>query len=144
MSSATSARIREAVEALPLKAGMRVLEIGCGPGVAAREIVRRWPGVYVLGIDRSPTAVAQAIAGSQQAIAAGQLAFRAVAAEDFALLPDEARFHLAFGLRVGALDGRHPKAGAIALPRIRAALVLGGRLFIDGGSPLREIALTAA
>jgi SAM-dependent methyltransferase len=132
MSSVASARIREAVDALPLKAGIRVLEIGCGPGVAAREIVRRWPDVYVLGIDRSPTAIAQAIAGSQQEIAAGQL------------LTKEARFHLAFALRVGALDGRHPTVGAIALPRIRAALVRGGRLFLDGGNPLREAALSAA
>lgn len=144
MSSVVSPRIRAAVDALPLKAGLRVLEIGCGPGVAAREIVRRWPDVFVLGIDRSPTAIAQALAGSRQQVEAGRLAFRAVAVEDFTRLPDEAPFHLAFALRVGALDGRHPELAEQALFRIRLALVRGGRLFIDGGDPLREVTLGAA
>lgn len=119
---------------------MRVLEIGCGPGVAAREIVQRWRDVHVVGIDRSAVAIRQAIAGSKREIAAGRLSFRQVSAEAFCLLPGERPFDLAFAFRVGALDGRHPKAGALALPRIRAALVPGGRIFIDGGNPLRELA----
>ncbi|MER8437086.1 class I SAM-dependent methyltransferase [Mesorhizobium sp. M1312] len=32
---------------------MRVLEIGCGPGAAAREIARRIGDGHVLAIDRS-------------------------------------------------------------------------------------------
>jgi hypothetical protein len=36
------------------------------------------------------------------------------------------------------LDGRHSEAGA---PRIAAALRPGGRLFIGGGDPLRELVL---
>jgi SAM-dependent methyltransferase len=141
MPSTVSARILAAVDALPLRSGMRVLEIGCGPGVAAREIVRRWPDVEVLAIDRSEAAIRQAIEGSREAMAQGRLRFRRVAAEELTLLPHEPPYHLAFALRVGALDGRHPQAGALALPRIRAALVPGGRLFIDGGNPLRELAL---
>jgi ubiquinone/menaquinone biosynthesis C-methylase UbiE len=31
-----SARLKTIVEALPLKPALRVLEIGCGPGAAAR------------------------------------------------------------------------------------------------------------
>jgi hypothetical protein len=77
-------------------------------------------------------------------VAAGQLAFRTVAVEEFSLLPDEAKLHLAFALRVGALDGRHPELGALARPRIRAALVRGGRLYIDGGDPLRTVPLGTA
>jgi hypothetical protein len=64
-----------------------------------------------------------------------------VAAEEFELLPGEAPFDLAFAVRVGALDGRHPRAGEQARRRIAAALTPGGRLFIDGGDPLREIDL---
>ncbi|MEU4394889.1 hypothetical protein [Kribbella sp. NPDC023855] len=41
--------------------------------------------------------------------------------------------------RVGALDGRHPAQQAPSLARIAAALTPTGRLFIDGGSPLREL-----
>jgi len=85
MSTDLSLRLRAIVDALPLRRGIRVLEIGCGPG--------------------------------------------------------EALFDLAFAVKVGALDGRHPKAGELALVRIAAAPVPGGRLYIDGGSPLREMEL---
>lgn len=51
----------------------------------------------------------------------------------------EPPYDLAFAVRVGALDVRHPAAGALALPRIGAALCGSGRIFIDGGSPLREL-----
>ena len=76
-------------------------------------------------------------------IAAGLLSLREVAVEDFTLAPGEAPYDLALAVRVGALDGRHPEAGRRALPRIAAALAPGGRLFIDGGAPLREVALAA-
>lgn len=139
MASTVSKRIIEAIDALPLRPGMRVLEIGCGPGVAAREIVHRYPDAFVLGIDRSATAIRQALAGSRQEVDLGQLGFRVAAAESFALQAGESPFDLAFALRVGAFDGRHPEAGRMALPRVAAALVPGGRFFIDGGSPLREL-----
>ncbi len=85
------------VEALPLRPGTRVLEIGCGPGVAAVEAFERQPG--------------------------------------------EAPFDLALAVRVGALDGRHPELWERALRSIARALAPGGRLFVDGGDPLREVAL---
>lgn len=119
-----------------------MLEIGCGPGVAAREIARRIGPGFVLGIDRSPRAIAQAERGSADLIAQGRLAFREAAAEDFARLPGESPFDLAVALRVGALDGRHPQAGARALARIAAALVPGGALYVDTGAPLTRIPLT--
>ncbi|ODT30050.1 MAG: methyltransferase type 12, partial [Hydrogenophaga sp. SCN 70-13] len=140
--SALSPRLAAIVDALPLRPGLRVLEIGCGPGVAARAVAERLgPSGHVLGIDRSAKAIAQALAGSREALASGRLAFREVAVEDFALAPGEARYDIAFAVRVGALDGRHPEAGRRAIERLRAALVDGGRLFIDGGDPLRELAL---
>jgi cyclopropane fatty-acyl-phospholipid synthase-like methyltransferase len=138
MAGGISARLAEVVAALPLAPGMRVLEIGCGPGAAAREVARRIGDGHVLAIDRSARAIAQARAGCAAEIAAGRLSLRQVAAEEFALLPGEAPFDLAFAVRVGALDGRHPEAGQRALARIRAALAPGGRLLIDGGDPLRE------
>lgn len=136
-----SDRIREFVEALPLRPGLRVLEIGCGPGVAARLVAARVAPGLVLAIDRSVTAVSQAKAASAAEIAAGLMMVHQCAVEDFALEAGEARFDLAFAMRVGALDGRHPELEQQALARIASALVPGGRFFIDGGSPLREIAL---
>lgn len=129
------------MDALPLRPGLRVLEIGCGPGAAARAVARRVGDGHVLAIDRSATAVRQATRASVDEIAAGRLRVRRVAIEDFALEPGEAPYDLAFAVRVGALDGRHPAAGRRALQRIAAALVPGGRLLVDGGDPLREIPL---
>ena len=136
-----SDRLRDVVEALPLQRGMRVLEVGCGPGAAAREVARRIGSGHVVGIDRSAAAIAQALAGSRAGIEAGVLSFRQVRVEDFELEQDEAPFDLAFAVRVGALDGRHPEAGRQALARLRAALTPAGRLLIDGGDPLREVPL---
>ena len=137
-----SPRLAAVVHALPLRPGMRVLEIGCGPGAAARAVLARLGGTgHVLAIDRSAKAVAQAVAGSGAELATGRLVYRQVAAEALVLDAGEPRYDLAFAIRVGALDGRHPEAGRLALQRIAQALVPGGRLFIDGGSPLREVDL---
>ncbi|WP_231564765.1 class I SAM-dependent methyltransferase [Paracoccus halophilus] len=127
--------------ALPLKDGLRILEIGCGPGVAAREICRLIGDGFVLAIDRSEKTIRLAQAGSEQEIASGRLEFRQAAIEEFLLSPHDDLFDMAFAMRVGALDGRHPGAGKLALEKIRAALKPRGRLFIDGGDPLQEIML---
>ncbi|MCL6527237.1 MAG: class I SAM-dependent methyltransferase [Thermaceae bacterium] len=111
---------------------MRVLEIGCGSGVAARAVLRRVGDGYVLGIDRSAKAIAQAVAGSRRELATGRLEYRCVAIEEFVLAQGEPHFDLAFAVRVGALDGRHPEAQAKARPRLYAALAPGGRIFVDG------------
>lgn len=141
MNKPISARLLAVVDALPLHAGVRVLEIGCGPGAAAREIARRVGSGHVLAIDRSAKAIAQARAASQVELASGVLSLRKVAVEDFLLAPGEAPYDLALAVRVGALDGRHPELEQAAKRRIAAALTRHGRLFIDGGSPLSEIAL---
>lgn len=142
MTNKLSPRLAEIVEALPLRPGMRVIEIGCGPGVAARAVLRRIGDGHVLAIDRSAKAITQATAGSAAELCSGQLEFRCVAVEKLVLANDEQRYDLAFAIRVGALDGRHPEAGRLALSRLRQALVKNGRLFIDGGDPLEEISLS--
>lgn len=141
MAQRVSKRLVEIIDALPLKEGMRVLEIGCGPGVAAREICQRTERVYVLAIDRSKKAITQAVEGSKSEIQSGRLSFREVAIEDFELDKKDKRFDLAFAVRVGALDGRHPELEKQALANISKALKLNGRLFIDGGTPIKEISL---
>lgn len=136
-----SPRLAAIVDALPLRPGLRVLEIGCGSGAAARAIVTRIGDGHVLAIDRSAKAIQQATSASQAEIAAGRLSLRQVAAEDFELQAGEAPYDLAFAVRVGALDGRHPELEQRARRRIAAALTPNGRLFIDGGDPMRELPL---
>jgi cyclopropane fatty-acyl-phospholipid synthase-like methyltransferase len=141
MGSDLSPRLAAVVDALPLRPGLRVLEIGCGSGAAAREVARRIGDGHVLAIDRSAKAIAQARAGSRAEIESGRLSLRTVPVEDFELEPGEAPFDISFAVRVGALDGRHPRLARQARERIAAALTPRGRLFIDGGDPLREVSL---
>ncbi|WP_055697647.1 class I SAM-dependent methyltransferase [Streptomyces silaceus] len=135
-----SPRLAAAVDALPLEPHLRVLEIGCGPGAAARAVAARLVTGHVLAIDRSATAVEQACRTCAAEIASGRLTVRQCAAEDFVPEPGEGPFDLVFAFRVGALDGRHPEAGRRVLARLAAALTPTGRVFVDGGDPLRELA----
>ena len=119
---------------------MRVVEIGCGPGAAARAVADIvGPTGHVLAVDRSARAIEQVVASSGELIAAGRLSVRRAAAEELELEPDEDPYDLAFGVRVGALDGRYPEAGAEALSRLAKVLVPGGPVFVDGGDPLRRL-----
>ena len=134
-----SVRLASIVDALPVRPDSRVLEIGCGPGAAARAVAARLTTGHILAVDRSATAVAQVRAAAAAEIAAGRLAVRRSTAEDFRLEEGEEPYDLVFAVRVGALDGRHPAAGQAALRRIAAATTPAARLFIDGGDPLREL-----
>lgn len=40
--------------------GTRLLELGCGPGFYARRLAARFPGMQVVGLDRSPAQLARA------------------------------------------------------------------------------------
>lgn len=106
MPDKISPRLSKIVEALPIREGMRILEIGCGPGVAAREIVKRYGDIYVLAIDRSEKTIKQAINGSRDAIKSGKLEYRAVSIEDFELEKNDRLFDLAFAIRLArSMDG---------------------------------------
>ncbi|QDT54743.1 hypothetical protein Pan44_27790 [Caulifigura coniformis] len=132
-----SQRLQDIVDSLPLRPGLRVIEVGCGPGAMAREMARKvFPNGAVLGIDRSAKAIRQAEAGMSAEEVPG-LSFQQTEIENFVLKPGEELFDLAVAVRVGTLDGRHPEAADQALAAIAAALRPNGRLFIDG----REVAI---
>ena len=122
-----SPRLAAVVDALPLRPDSRVLEIGCGPGAAARAVADRLETGHVLAIDRSAAAVAAASRRAHD-----RLRVRCVAAEELVLLPGDEPFDLVFAVRVGALDGRHPELGARVLERLREVCAPGARLFVDG------------
>jgi cyclopropane fatty-acyl-phospholipid synthase-like methyltransferase len=138
---ALSSRLQKIADSLPLKPGMRILEIGCGPGALARQICHKIGSGYVLGIDRSEKAIKQANELCQPEIKKGMLEFKKLAIEDYELEKGEEKFDLILGIRVGALDGRHPKIGAIAFPKIAKALKTNAKFFIDSGAALKEINL---
>jgi len=127
-----SPRLAAIVGSLPLTPSSRVLEIGCGPGAAARAVAGGLVDGRVVAIDRSAAAVAAARSAGAELIAAGRLDVRHVAIEDFVREPGEAPFDLVFAVRVGALDGRHPASGRAAWARITAALAPDGVVIVDG------------
>jgi cyclopropane fatty-acyl-phospholipid synthase-like methyltransferase len=77
-------RIRAAiVDALDIRPGLRLLELGCGPGRLAIEIKRRWPGVSIDALDGDPDILQ--VARRNAAAAGVEIAFREV---DITRLPD--------------------------------------------------------
>ena len=141
MPASLSPRLAAIVNALPLRPHSRVLEIGCGPGAAARAVASRLGTGHILAVDRSAAAVAQAAAAAAEAVTAGRMIVRRAAAEDFVLEAGEEPYDLVFAIRVGGLDGRHPEVGRRILRRLADATTADARLFIDGGDPLRELSI---
>jgi len=135
-----SPRLLAVVDALPLRPGLRVLEIGGAPGAAAREVAARvGPTGHVLVLDRSAPGIERTRAACAALIETGALSTLCAPVEDFGLDPATPLFDLAFACRVGALDGRHPALYEPALRCIGRALRAGGALYTDTGHPLTRI-----
>ena len=79
------ARSRWAVGLLDIQPGERVLELGCGPGVALAAIAERVGGGVVVGVDQSPVILRHARRRNVAAIAAGRVDLVCTTVED--LLP---------------------------------------------------------
>ena len=61
MKDSLSSRLTEIIHSLPIYKGIRILEIGCGPGVLARAIAKQIGEGDILAIDRSSKAIKMAI-----------------------------------------------------------------------------------
>lgn len=137
-----SPRLRAVVDALPLRPGLRVLEIGGAPGAAARAVAARiGPAGHVLVLDRSLAGIERTKAACRVEIEAGLVSTLCAPVENFALPAAIPPFDLAFACRVGVLDGRHPQLFTPAVRNLTAAVVPGGVLCIDTGDPLTVIPL---
>jgi ubiquinone/menaquinone biosynthesis C-methylase UbiE len=119
------------VEQLGVQPEDRVLEVGCGHGVAVSLVCERLVGGRgrVTGIDRSAKMTAMAARRAREHVEAGAAELVTGTAEATDL--GARRFDLVFGVNVAALwRGR-----AAALTAVRGLLVPGGRIVVVGQPP---------
>ena len=91
-----SERLRRVVDRLGVQPGERVLEVGCGHGVAATYVLER--GARLTGIDRSPKMIEAARSRNAAYVEAGQAEFLVAHVEDLDL--GDRRFDVIFAVRV--------------------------------------------
>ena len=119
-----SERLRKVVDELDIQPDDRVLEIGCGHGVAATYVCERLDGGRLTAIDRSPKMIEAAERRNAEHVAAGRAEFLVAALEDLKL--GERRFDKIFAVRVGLFHREPERAHALVKPvaRRRAAASL--------------------
>jgi SAM-dependent methyltransferase len=123
-----SPRIAWAVETLGVRPSDRVLEVGCGHGVAASLVCALLESGRLTAIDRSARMVEMAARRNASHVAAGRAVFETVALEraDFG----GERFDKVFGVHVAALW-----RSARALSAVRRVLAPGGALYVFNQGP---------
>ncbi len=124
-----SERLRRIVDGLGLAPGDRVLEIGCGHGVAATYVCERIaPDGRLVAVDRSAAMIAAA--ARRNAAFAPMAEF--VTGELEALDLGARRFDVVLAVRVGLFDREPARARALA----ERWLAPGGRLHVVFDRPM--------
>lgn len=118
-----SERLRRVVDRLDLRPGDRVLEIGCGHGVAASLVCER--GCRLTAVDRSPKMVEAAARRNAAYVEAGQAEFVLGSLEELDL--GDRRFDRIFAVRVGLFHREPERARRLAV----RWLAPGGRLLSE-------------
>src|SRR5918994_4848660 len=109
-----SERLRSVVEQLDIRPDERVLEIGCGHGVAATLVCERLDGGAYTAVDRSPKMIAAARRRNARHVAAGRAEFLVMPLE--ALELGTRRFDVIFAARVGLFHREPERARALIEP----------------------------
>src|ERR1700754_2979882 len=107
-----SERLRAIVEELGVGPEDRVLEIGCGHGVAATMICERLDGGRLTAFDRSAKMIAAAAERNAAFVDAGTAEFLVASLEDADL--GERRFDKILAVRVGLFHREPERARALA------------------------------
>ena len=125
-----STRLEAVVEALGIRPDDRVLEIGCGHGVAATLVCERLDGGRLTAIDRSPKMIEAAARRNAAFVEAGKAEFLVRELEDLDL--GDRRFDLVVAIRVGLFHRDPERAEAY----VESWLAPGGRVhaFYDAPS----------
>jgi ubiquinone/menaquinone biosynthesis C-methylase UbiE len=124
------ARIQEFVESMGIKPSDRVLEVGCGHGLAATLVCQKLGegGMYV-AVDRSRRMVRAAETRNQGYVRSGTAKFVTSAFESLNL--GEERFDKVFAMRVRLFFAEPEKAQRLA----KRWLAPGGRIFVQYDEP---------
>ena len=107
-----SERLRSVVEQLDIRPDDRVLEIGCGHGVAATLVCERLAGGRLTAVDRSPKMIEAATRRNAAHVEAATAEFLVAAFEDLDL--GDRRFDKIFAVRVGLFHREPGRARGIA------------------------------
>ena len=109
-----SERLRAVVERLDVRPGDRVLEIGCGHGVAATLVCERLDGGRLTAVDRSAAMIEAATRRNAEHVRAGTAEFLVAHLEDLDL--GDRRFDKVFAVRVGLFHREPERARALVAP----------------------------
>ena len=124
MAGKPSERFVWAVDTLDVRPAERLLEVGCGHGVAVSLVCPKLTTGSITAIDRSPKMIAMAARRNREHVDAGTAAFEAVALEDADF--GARRFDKIFAFNVAPF-WLQPKA---ALDAVRAHLAPDGTVYI--------------
>jgi ubiquinone/menaquinone biosynthesis C-methylase UbiE len=105
-------RLRAIVDQLDIQPDDRVLEIGCGHGVAATFVCERLDGGRLTAVDRSQKMIDAAARRNAAYVEAGKAEFVVAKLEDLDL--GDRRFDKIFAVRVGVFHREPDRAQAIA------------------------------
>jgi ubiquinone/menaquinone biosynthesis C-methylase UbiE len=109
-----SERLRSIVASLGIQPNDRVLEIGCGHGVAATLVCERLDGGFLTAVDRSAKMIEAASRRNAEHVAAGRAEFLVAALEGLDL--GERRFDKVFAVRVGLFHRDPERARSLVEP----------------------------
>jgi ubiquinone/menaquinone biosynthesis C-methylase UbiE len=107
-----SERLRAIVEQLDIQPDDRMLEIGCGHGVAATFVCERLRGGRLTAVDRSPKMIEAATRRNAAYVEAGTAEFLVARLEDLEL--GDRRFDKIFAVRVRLFYSEPERARALA------------------------------
>jgi ubiquinone/menaquinone biosynthesis C-methylase UbiE len=107
-----SERLRRIVEQLGVRPDDRVLEIGCGHGVAATFVCERLERGRLTAIDRSPKMIEAATRRNAAYVEAGTAEFMVATLENADL--GDRRFQVIFAVRVGLFHREPERARRLA------------------------------